>query len=64
LFQNLQLVLVASSLRSAVTPIESMTSFGYGERVSYIAFSGFPGSRQNEARESYALMNRFLFIDA
>jgi hypothetical protein len=41
-----------------------MTSFGYGERVSYIAFSGFPGSRQNEARESYALMNGFLFINA
>jgi hypothetical protein len=31
LFQNLQLVLAESSLPSAVTPTESMTSFGFDE---------------------------------
>jgi len=29
-------VLAESSLPSAVTPTESMTSFGYGERVAYM----------------------------
>jgi len=41
-------VLAESSLPSAVTPTESMTSFGYGERVAYMAFSGFilPATRK------------------
>jgi hypothetical protein len=34
-------LLAESSLPSAVTPTESMTSFGYDERVAYIASSGF-----------------------
>jgi hypothetical protein len=48
LFQNLQLVLAESSLPSAVTPTESMTSFGFDERVAYIDSSGFilPATRK------------------